>query len=164
MKELYQKNIVELAMTKLNMPYVWGATGPDSFDCAGLTYYIYKELFNIDIEKSGYGAGSTTKQMTNNIGVLKKYKEDDTKKKEYIKELNIGDLLFFHRQSLEDNGPTPNNRYPGHVGIYIGNNMFIHSSSDEEKVIISPLDDYWLKVLVGSRDILSSIIIHKELF
>lgn len=163
MKELYQKNIVELAMTKLNMPYVWGAIGPDSFDCAGLTYYIYKELFNIDIEKSGYGVGSTTKQMTNNIGVLKKYKEDDSKKKEYIKELNIGDLLFFHRQSLEDNAPTPNNRYPGHVGIYIGNNMFIHASSDEEKVIISPLDDYWLKVLVGSRDILSSIIIHKEL-
>ena len=163
MKELYQKNILDFLTLQLNKPYIWGNIGPDSFDCSGLTKYIYKELFNIDIEENGYGIGDTTKQMTSSIGTLKKYIENDSHKKEYIKELEIGDLIFFHRQSLKDTTPTPNNRYPGHVGIYIGNNQFIHASSDEEKVIISPLDDYWLKILVGSKNILNTLIITKEL-
>ena len=163
MKELYQKNILDFLTLQLNKPYIWGNIGPDSFDCSGLTKYIYKELFNIDIEENGYGIGDTTKQMTSSIGTLKKYIENDSHKKEYIKELEIGDLIFFHRQSPKDTTPTPNNRYPGHVGIYIGNNQFIHASSDEEKVVISPLDDYWLKILVGSKNILNTLIITKEL-
>ncbi len=158
MKELYQKNVIDFALIHLGKPYIWGATGPDTFDCSGFTYYIFKELFDVDINKSGYGVGDTTKQMTNNIGTLKQYKEDDPHKDTYIKELEMGDLIFFHRQSLEDSTPTPNNRYPGHVGIYLGENKFIHASSDEGKIVISTLDDYWLKVLVASRNILTGII------
>lgn len=163
MKELYQKNILDFLNIQLNKPYIWGDTGPDSFDCAGLTLYIYKELFNIDIEQNGYGIGSTTKQMTSSIGILKQYKENDSKKRKYIPLLEPGDILFFHRQSLEENSPTPTNRYPGHVGIYIGDNKFIHASSEEEKVVTSPLSEYWLSILVGSKNILSSIILTKEL-
>ena len=72
MKELYQKNILDFLTLQLNKPYIWGNIGPDSFDCSGLTKYIYKELFNIDIEENGYGIGDTTKQMTSSIGTLKK--------------------------------------------------------------------------------------------
>ena len=162
MKELYQKNISDFAQIHLNKPYVWGDTGPDTFDCSGFTYYIFKELFNLDINQSGYGIGDTTKQMTNNIGTLKQYKENDPHKKNYIKELEIGDLIFFHRQSLEENIPTPTNRYPGHVGIYLGEEQFIHASSDEGKIIISPLNEYWLNLLVASRNILAGIISQKN--
>lgn len=158
MKELYRNNIIELAITKLDKKYVWGAIGDEEFDCSGFTYYIYKELFNIDINETGYGNGDTTKQMTNNIGNLKQYNEDDPNKHKYIEEINIGDLVFFHRQSLDEFIPTPNNRYPGHVGIYLGDNKFIHASSDAGKIIISEFDDYWTKVLVASRDLIEGII------
>lgn len=157
MKDLYRNNVIELALTKLGKLYVWDTKGDEEFDCSGFTYYIYKELFNIDINESGYGVGDTTKQMTNNIGNLKQYNEDDPNKKKYIEEINIGDLVFFHRQSLDEFIPTPNNRYPGHVGIYLGDNKFIHASSDAGKIIISEFDDYWTKVLVASRDLIEGI-------
>ena len=41
MKELYQKNILDFLTLQLNKPYIWGNIGPDSFDCSGLTKYIY---------------------------------------------------------------------------------------------------------------------------
>ena len=125
MKELYQKNILDFLMLQRNKPYIWGNVGPDSFDCSGLTEYMYQELFNINIEENGYGIGDTTKQMTSPVGT--------------------------------------SNRYPGHVGIYIGENQFIHASSDEEKVVITSLNDYWLNRLVGSKNILNTLIITKEL-
>lgn len=158
MKDFYRKNVIDFALIQLEKPYIWGEVGPDSFDCSGLTYYIYKELFNIDINETGYGVGDTTKQITNNIGVLRQYPEDDNNKDNYIKDIEIGDLIFFHRQSLDEKQPTPSNRYPGHVGIYLGDKKFIHASSDEGKVVISILDEYWTKIMVGSRDLISGIV------
>lgn len=158
MENGFRKNIIELALLQLGKPYVWGERGPLEFDCSGLTYYIFQELFGIDINEAGYGIGDTTKQMTNNIGNLQKYSEDDPKKEDYLKYIQVGDLVFFHRQSLEENQPTPSNRYPGHVGIYLGENKFLHASSDDLKVVISEFDEYWLKVLVGSRDIVCGIL------
>lgn len=157
MKDNFRKNVMDLALLQLGKNYVWGAIGPDEFDCSGFTFYVFKELFGIDINHSGYGIGDTTKQMTNDIGILRNYNENDEKKKDYLVDIQLGDLVFFHRQSLDDNQPTPTNRYPGHVGIYLGDNQFIHASSDEGKIIISKMDDYWLGILVASRDIISGI-------
>ena len=158
MKEYFQNNLIEFALLQLNKPYVWGSVGPDKFDCSGLTYYLFKELFNIDINKTGYGIGDTTKQLTNNIGILTQYKEQDKNKKKYLSHLEKGDLLFFHTQSLEENKPTPENRYPGHIGIYIGNNQFIHASSNDHKVTISTLTEKWINKLVASKNIIDDII------
>ena len=152
---LYRNNIKEYAITFINKPYKWASNGPDEFDCSSFTRYIYKELFNINIEKDGYGIGDTTKQMTSSIGKLKIYKENDQNKN--INNINIGDILFFHRQSKKETTPTKKNRYPGHVGIYLGNNTFIHASSDAGKIIISNIDNYWIKILVASKDIISSL-------
>lgn len=154
----YRNNIVELASIHLGKKYVWDAFGPDDFDNAGLVTYVFKELFGIDILEQGYGLDNTTKQMTNSMGNLRKYGENDPNKIKYLEDIKIGDLLFFHTQSLEDNQPTPSNRYPGHVGIYMGNKNFIHSDEVEGKIMISTLDEKWLKILVGSRDIVSSLI------
>ena len=158
MENKFRQNLIDLAKIQLGKKYVWGSTGPEEFDCSGLTFYLFQELFGIDINKSGYGIGDTTKQMTNNIGVLKKYNEDDPNKKEYLKDIKPGDLIFFHRQSLEENQPTPTNRYPGHVGIYLGEDQFIHASSDEGKVVISNIYDNWINLLVASRDIISGVV------
>ena len=158
MKEYFQNNLIELSLLQLEKPYIWGATGPNEFDCSGLTYYLFKELFNIDINKTGYGINDTTKQLTSNIGTLTEYTTQDKNEKKYLKILEKGDLIFFHTQSLEDNKPTINNKFPGHVGIYIGNNQFIHASSEKQKIIISKLSDDWLKKLIASKNIINDII------
>ena len=140
--DIFRNNIKDYALTFINKKYTWGANGPNEFDSPGFTWYVFKILFNKDINKDGYGIDNTTKQMTNNIGSLKVYIEDDNNKKEY----------------LNDDKPLPNNEYPGHVGIYIGDNKFIHSSSNDEKIVINTLDKYWLKIMVASRDIISGIL------
>ena len=157
MIDLYRKNVVDLALTKLNRKYMEKMSGEDIFDAPGFTYYIYKELFCIDINESGYGIDNTTKQMTNNIGNLIQYSQNDHNKKRHIEEINIGDLVFFHKKSLDEYTPTQKNNFPGHVGIYLGNNKFIHASPEIEKITINEFDDYWINLLVASRDLIKAL-------
>jgi peptidoglycan DL-endopeptidase CwlO len=46
--------VVGVAYDQLGKPYVWGATGPDCFDCSGLTTYCYRVGANIEIPRSSY--------------------------------------------------------------------------------------------------------------
>ena len=62
--------------------------------------------------------------MTNNYGKNVLFKENDTNKDLSI--IKKGDVLFFHRQSMNDTIPKVDNKYPGHCGIYLGNNYFLH--------------------------------------
>nr|WP_315522214.1 NlpC/P60 family protein [Olegusella massiliensis] len=84
------------AYSAIGLPYVSGATGPDSFDCSGLVCYCY-----------GYARGRTTYDM---IDSLKASGDWHTS----ISELNPGDLAFTSS---------------GHVGIYVGNGVFIDAPS-----------------------------------
>lgn len=145
-------------MIQLGKRYSWGMKGPDEFDEAGFSFYIFKELFDFDIERDGYGMNEITKQMTNSIGDLSQYIEDDSNKEKYLDDIGIGDLVFFHTKSLDDCQPTTNNQYPGHVGIYLGDKKFIHVSVDEECIVMDELAGEWLDKLVASRDIVSSVL------
>ena len=142
---------------QLGKKYVHGSYGPDTFDCAGLTWFIYAELFEINIHGDGIGMSTTTKQMTSSIGTLNTIDEEKNKEA-FINELNAGDILFFHRQSLKDSYPKDDNYYPGHCGIYLGNNTFIHGPRKEGKIVIDKLhtENYWAKVLVGSKTIIAN--------
>ena len=94
----------------LGTKYVWGATGPNKFDCSGFTQCVY-----------------------NSMGVhIPRVSKNQAKVGEYISysELKKGDLVFF------DGGRKPKNRV-SHVGIYLGENNFIHASSKAKKIIIS---------------------------
>ncbi|AYE34165.1 C40 family peptidase [Clostridium septicum] len=46
--------IVGYAYGLLGRPYVWGATGPDSFDCSGFTSYVYRNAAGIEITRTTY--------------------------------------------------------------------------------------------------------------
>jgi cell wall-associated NlpC family hydrolase len=50
--------VVEVAYAQLGKPYVWGASGPDSFDCSGLVAYCYSVGAGIEITHSSYGQAS----------------------------------------------------------------------------------------------------------
>lgn len=108
----------------LGTPYKYGGNTKDGIDCSAFTQTIYKDVFNINLERSArmqYTQGS----------VLSK---DDT--------LKVGDLVFFNtRQRVK----------PGHVGIYIGDNLFAHAST-KKGVTITSLDyDYYSRVYMGAR-------------
>jgi len=94
--------------------------------------------------------------MTSDWGILTPILEEDSQKNLKIKEIMTGDLVFFHRQSLKANQPTADNYYPGHCGIYLGEDKFIHASRIIGQVAVNDFNEtYWLDTLVGSKDIIS---------
>lgn len=92
--------------------------------------------------------------MTNNLGTIKIYPEADKNKEKYLKDIKPGEILFFHTLKNQDKKPEETNKYPGHVGLYLGNNTFIHANYQAGKITTNQLDDYWLKKLVASRDLI----------
>lgn len=104
--------IVAYAKQFLGSKYVYGGTTPKGFDCSGFTQYVYKHF--------GYKISRTaTTQSKDGRAVSKS-------------ELQPGDLVIFT--------PYNSNKGIGHVGIYIGNNQFIHASTEKTGVIISSLN------------------------
>ena len=146
-----RNDICSLALTKLDNLYIHGGFGPDTFDCAGFVWYVYNEILGIDIFDGGYGISTTTMIMTSNYGKLILYKDNKN-----LELLNRGDIVLLHRQSLKDNEPRVDNKYPGHCGIYLGNNKFIHASGTKKKILINSFNNqYWNDKLVGSKDIVN---------
>ena len=155
--EIIRKKITKLALLQYNKQYIHGNHGPNSFDCAGLVWYIYHEVLGIDIYKEGFGLSTTTKIMTSKYGKLTLYNEEDLNKNITI--IKKGDIVLFHRQSKKEDEPKPNNKYPGHCGIYLDNYNFIHCSRPKGKVVINNFkkDIYWKKVLVANKDIITKL-------
>ena len=145
---IFREEIIELALKQLGKKYVHGNHGPDTFDCAGFVWYIYNSLYNIDLYECGYGRSTTTKILTSKYGII-------------TDNLNKGDILFFHRQSLKDNMPTENNKYPGHCGIYLYDNFFVHTTGNNEVMISNFFDiipnkeKSWNDILVAEKDIIA---------
>ena len=120
---------IQYAKSLLGKKYVWADEGPNTFDCSGFTWYVYKNIAKISLPRSSKEQGA--------YGT-------------YINKENLqpADLVFFDTVGAKDNVIS-------HVGIYIGNNQFIHASSGQGKVVISQLDsNYYLKAFVNGRRVL----------
>ena len=121
--------VLNLAAKQIGKPYVWGAEGPSSFDCSGLTYYVYKNAAGITLprtssEQSKYG---TTVSKSN---------------------LKAGDLLFFDTSGS-------NNGVVSHVGIYVGGGEMIHASSSSNKIVQVTIESsYWNNAYVTAKRVL----------
>ena len=115
-------NMIEHAKGYLGAKYVRGANGPNAFDCSGLTTKVFKEAMGYTMTRTAYTQGY------NNFGRVIKN----------MSELKKGDLVFFDTNANDSD-------LCDHVGIYIGNNEFIHASSSEGKVIISDITKRWWK-------------------
>ena len=112
-------------------PYVYGATGPDSFDCSGLIYYAANQSLGLQLPR-------TSKALYSFCRIVPREKMEE------------GDLLFFK---------TNNTASITHVGIYIGGSQFISAISDgpNSGVIISSLNqEYWQPKYVGCGQFLAS--------
>lgn len=126
-----REQLITLALQQYNKKYIHGQMGPNTFDCAGLIWFLYNEIFSINIFEEGIGLSTTTKIMTSKYGKLTLFNESDLNKDTTL--VKKGDILFFHRQSLNDEEPKETNKYPGHCGIYLGENSFIHASRPKKE-------------------------------
>ena len=117
----------DYALQFVGYPYVYGGSSPKGFDCSGFTSYVYKHF--------GYSLNrSASNQLDNGTPVS-------------MSELQPGDLVIFKK------GTT--SKRATHVGLYIGNNQFVHASTSKVGVIISKLSDsYYTKGFVGGRRII----------
>ena len=120
--------VIAYAKSLLGKPYVWGAQGPNSFDCSGFTYYVFKNKAGI---------------------VLPRTSSAQSKYGTYVSKSNLraGDLVFFDTNGTNDGNVS-------HVGIYLGNNQFIHASSSKGKVVISEMSSYYSGAYVNARRVL----------
>lgn len=118
--------IVELAYKQLGKPYVWGTHGPRSFDCSGLTSFLYKQAYGIGISTSSRAQASYGYKVSKS-------------------NLKKGDLMFF---ATGGGGIS-------HVGIYVGNNKLIHASTPSTGVILSDINSsYYQRTFVTARRLL----------
>jgi cell wall-associated NlpC family hydrolase len=122
--------MTKLAKKKLGKRYVWGAVGKkNTFDCSGFTSYVCKK---------------------NGITIPRTSRAQSTYGK-YVRrgELKPGDLIFFDTSKRRKG-------YVNHVGIYLGNDKFIHASSAKKKVVITKLGkSFYSKRYKGARRVTS---------
>ena len=105
--------IVTLAEAQLGKNYVWGGTGANGFDCSGLTSYVYSKAAGVNIGRTTYDQVKQGSTVSMN-------------------NLQPGDLLFWGSASA-----------PYHVGIYVGNNQYIHAATPGQGVIKQTLSSYF---------------------
>ena len=102
---------VRVAMGFLGAPYRFGGSSVRGLDCSAFVKKIY-ELFNVSLPRTAREQSRVGKRVARN-------------------ELEEGDLVFFNTRR----------RALGHVGIYIGNNEFVHAASGRSRAVkIDTLD------------------------
>jgi cell wall-associated NlpC family hydrolase len=116
------------ALAHLGTPYRVGGLSPQTgFDCSGLVAYVYRE-----------GAGLALPRNTFDLSVLGQPVERGS--------LRPGDLVFYNTQRREYS----------HVGIYLGEDRFIHAPSSGGEVRVESLRaDYWVRRYNGARRVIT---------
>lgn len=117
--------IVATAKKYIGVPYLWGGITPSGFDCSGYVQYVFN-IHGISLPRT------TTLQYGAGSYVSKG-------------SLKVGDLVFFS---------TGSNWAVSHVGIYVGDNQFIHASTSKGVVISSLGNSYWSARYYGARRVL----------
>jgi peptidoglycan DL-endopeptidase CwlO len=102
---------IAFARLQIGKPYMWGATGPDAFDCSGLTMMAYRAA-GVDIPRTAAQQWRWGPRVPPG-------------------QVKPGDLVFFA-------GARGTAKAPGHVGIVIGHGLMIDAPSPGLQVRIEP--------------------------
>lgn len=118
--------LITFAKKLINIPYRFGGNSILGIDCSAYVKKVYG-LLGVELPRTA----------------REQFKTGEAVDRE---ELSIGDLVFFRTYAS----------FPSHVGIYLGNNLFIHASSKGKKVTIDSLNTpYYLKRFIGGKRLLS---------
>ncbi len=118
--------LVQAGLDAVGTPYAWGGEDPeDGFDCSGLTAFVYREIASLELPRRARDQRAEGKKVSR-------------------PELEPGDLVFF--------ATTRRRNVVSHVGIYIGDNQFVHAPSRGSTVRVDSMDSaYWSKRYSGAR-------------
>ena len=124
-KESIKARLLRVAQRMLAVPYRFGGTTLWGLDCSGFVQKAFAFL-DLDLPRTA------REQFREGAKIAKA-------------DLSPGDLVFFRTYA----------NYPSHVGIYLGDNRFVHASSRDRKVTIESLDTpYYLKRYIGAKRLL----------
>ncbi len=122
-----EKMLMEI-IKYLNVPYQYGGNSKSGIDCSAFTQNIYKSTLSVNLFRSA----------------REQYKQGEVISD--VDDLQFGDLVFFDTRS----GVSP-----GHVGIYIGDELFAHASSKKGVTISSITHSYYKTRFMSGRRIKS---------
>lgn len=109
----------------IGTPYKFGGNSRKGLDCSAFTQLVYLESFNLELPRS------TLQQIKIGVPVPRE-------------ELKFGDLVFFNTRRRQN---------PGHVGIYLWNDFFVHASTKYGVTISSMAEGYYYRKYIGARRI-----------
>lgn len=114
------------ALALTGTPYKFGGTSPSSgFDCSGFVSYVFQQAANLTLPHGARAISQLGKSIP-------------------VDQLQPGDLVFYN---------TLKSTF-SHVGIYIGNNRFVHAPSSGGGVhVVDMSESYWAKRFNGARRI-----------
>ncbi len=120
------QDAIDQAMDLLGIRYRRGGSSPEAgFDCSGFVGHVFREGLGLMLPRS-------SKEMSKSGEVIDR------------EELRPGDLVFFNTMR----------KAFSHVGIYLGDNQFVHAPRTGGRVRIEDLrDGYWMKRFNGARRI-----------
>ncbi len=113
----------------LDTPYKYGGSSAKGIDCSAFTLQVFQNAVSIDLPRSA----------REQFGIGEKVDKE---------ELQFGDLVFFNTRRRSN---------PGHVGIYLGENKFVHASRTLGVTVSSIEEAYYKKRYVGARRVDSII-------
>lgn len=119
-------SLLDKSMSFLGIRYRSGGNGPAAggFDCSGLVKQVFGDALGVNLPRTAAGMAQLGDKVSG------------------IQDLKPGDLVFFNTMS----------RAFSHVGIYVGDNRFIHAPSTGSVVRVEQMDtDYWRKRFNGAR-------------
>ncbi len=126
-RQRLRQEIAWYALSLLDTRYAWGGRGPATgFDCSGLVSHVYREAAGMDIR----GSSAAMARMSRPLEPAA---------------LQAGDLVFFN---------TLGAAY-SHVGLYVGNQRFVHASNERTGVRMDGLGHrYYAARFEGARTLL----------
>jgi cell wall-associated NlpC family hydrolase len=143
----WQKRILSTAVGRIGMPYIWGGVsdGPQTvfgvssrggYDCSGFVWRVYKlQAYADEGDLASMLRGRTTYDMSGEV---------PRSQRVGFANLEPADVIFFG-----DRGPRSQPSQVGHMGIYIGNGWFIHSSG--YGVALATLDGWYKREFAWAR-------------
>jgi len=114
------------ALAVAGVPYRRGGQSPENgFDCSGLVAHVYREAFGIQLPHNARAQSQMGKRVS-------------------LGQLEAGDLVFYNTER----------RSYSHVGIYLGDDRFIHAPRPGAAVRVENMRiDYWVRRFDGARRI-----------
>jgi cell wall-associated NlpC family hydrolase len=143
----WQRQILNVAFSKIGMPYVWGGTSDGTetefgvtsrggYDCSGFVWRVYKlQSYPNEGSLASTLKGRTTYQMSVEVPRSKRIS---------FSKLQPADVVFFGTNGTHSTGPQI-----FHTGIYVGNGWFIQSS--DYGVALAQLSGWYKKRFAWGR-------------